>query len=102
MRGFNRESPTVDFKSARAFYEMARDDALEHVESNEECELLGFAHSEAMDMLMLAHAPDMAALAYKLETFAAEDCFSLSPQYREPLLNALLADVRRLDREPQR
>jgi hypothetical protein len=86
------------FAEVRATYEMARDDAQEDVESNEECELLGKAHSEATEALLLSPAPDLAALAYKLEAFATEDCFWLSPQYREPLFNALIADVRRIGR----
>jgi hypothetical protein len=43
-----------------------------------------------------APAPDLAALAYKLEIFAFVDWCWLSPQYREPLFAALIADVRRL------
>jgi hypothetical protein len=83
---------------------MARDDAerddLHEVDlSDEECQLLGRAQSEAVSALMLTPAPDLAALAYKLETFAAEDCFGLSPQYREPLFAALIGDVRRLGGE---
>lgn len=93
---FTGENPTTSFARARANYEMAREDAREHVESDEECMLLGGAHSDATEALLLTEAPDLGALASKLETFAAEDCFALSPQYRDPLFAALLADVRRL------
>ena len=84
------------FSIARATYEMARDDAREPVESNEENELLGRAHSNATDALLLTPAPDLSALAYKMQVFAAEDCHALSPQYREPLFAALQSDVRLL------
>jgi hypothetical protein len=84
------------FDLARQTYEMARDDAQEHVESDEECELLGHAQSEATWALMLSPAPDLTALAYKLEAFEAEDCFGLCPSYRQPLFAALIADARRL------
>lgn len=79
-----------------ATYAMACADAQEDVNSDEEITLLGTAHSLATERLLLAPAPDLDALACKLEIFDAEDCFGLSPQYREPLFAALLADVRRL------
>jgi hypothetical protein len=94
-------APRTAFADARATYEMARADACVPAEiegelSDEECEMLGSAQSHATSALLLAPAPDLAALAYKLEIFAFEDCFWLSPQYREPLFAALIADVRRL------
>jgi hypothetical protein len=92
-------SPNVPtFARARSTYEMARSDAEADGTdfSDEECELLGGAQSEATFALLLVPAPDLPAFLYKLETFAAEDCFALSPHYREPLFAALIADVRRL------
>ena len=85
------------FDHARAIYEMARDDALEPAETDAECELLGHAHSEATSALLLTPSPDLAALAYKLDVFAAEDCFGLSPHYRDPLFTVLVADARALN-----
>jgi hypothetical protein len=84
------------FDLARQTYEMARLDAQETVESDEECGLLGHAQSEATWALMRSPAPDLTALAYKLEIFEGEDCFALCPSYREPLFAALIADARRL------
>lgn len=95
---FDHAETPAAFAAACATYEMARRDAQESVESDEEVMLLGRAHSDATEALMLAPAPNLPALAYKLEAFAAEDCFTLSPQYREPLFAALVDDVRRLDR----
>lgn len=83
------------FAHARSMYEMARDDQL-GVESDEEGELLSRAQDAAMDALFLAHAPDLAALAFKMEVFAAEDCFGLCGHIRDSLFAALIADVRRL------
>jgi hypothetical protein len=79
-----------------ASYAMARSDAQEDVDSDEECALLGAAHNLATERLLLAPAPDLQALLHKLEIFDAEDCFELSDQYRAPLFAALLADVRSL------
>jgi hypothetical protein len=41
----------------------------------------------------------LAALAAKLEVFAVEDCFGLSPAYRDPLFGSLVADAWRLTAE---
>lgn len=91
-------SSATTFARALAVYEMAREDAREDVENDEEIMLLGRAQSDATEALLLSPAPDLAALAYKLEAFATEDCFGLSPQYRDPLFAAIIADARRLSK----
>ena len=84
------------FASALAAYEMACEDALEPVDSDEEVDLLGMAQHEATAALMLIPAPDFAALAYKMAVFAVENCFNLSPEYRDPLYESLASDLLRL------
>lgn len=85
------------FSRAIATYEMAKDDLEdESVESNEEMDFFCDAQLEAMDALLQTPAPDLAALVRKLEIFEAEDCFGMSPQYRDPLFDAIISDARRL------
>jgi hypothetical protein len=77
---------------------MARDDAREDVDSDEEVSLLGNAHSEATWGLLTAPAPDLDALAYKLEVFREEAMWELVNERVQELFQALIADVRRLGR----
>jgi hypothetical protein len=87
------------FRQALALYDIARADALEPVESDAEASLLGLAHSEATISLLRTPAPDLAALSVKLEIFAVEDYFGLSPEYRDPIFGSLAADAWRLAAE---
>jgi hypothetical protein len=91
--------PPQSWREVLDSYEVARADALEPVESDEEIDLLGGAQSAATERLLTAPAPDLEALAYKLEVFRREDCFALSLEYREPLFEALIEDLRRLGKE---
>jgi hypothetical protein len=90
------ESDPSTFARARAIYEMARDDGREAGLSDQEDELIYGACCKATDALFLTPAPDLSALSYKLEVFAAEDCHGLEPNLRDPLFAALVADARRL------
>jgi hypothetical protein len=93
------DSAPANFDSARVTYEMAKADAYaphDYELSDDECMLLGTAHSDATWAMIFAPAPDLAALAYKLEAFEAEECFALNDEYRQPMVVAMIADVRRL------
>ena len=81
-----------DFERARELFEMARDDDRVAV-SDVECNLLGPARYAAADALFLIPAPNMAALAYKLEIFASEDCFN--DITRDQSFAAIIRDARR-------
>jgi hypothetical protein len=90
----------LQFAGARANFEMAHADleSLPADYENIECDYLVGITLEALDSMLLCPAPDLAALAYKMETFAAQDCFGFSPHIRDPLFAALQADVARLAR----
>ena len=79
-----------------ATYAMAREDAQEEVSSDEECTLLGTAHSDATWSLLIAPAPDLEALAYKLEIFRDEEMYELTEDRVGIILQAMIADARRL------
>lgn len=87
----------TDFARAKATYQMARADAPVDGPSQDEGDLLYPAAWAASDALMLTPASDVADLAYKLETFAAEECFN--DVNRDDLFAALIADARRLGEE---
>lgn len=89
------------FAQARANYEMARSDwaTLGEDYDNAEADLLADIQYQAKRELMLTPAPDWQGLAYKMEVFATEDCFNMSKQYRDPLFEALISDVRWLGRQ---
>lgn len=83
----------------RANLELTRSDALEEVESDEEIMLLGSAQSDAAWLLLNAPAPDMAALACKLEVFRDEAAYELADDLVQTVLQAMIADARRLGQE---
>lgn len=89
------------FSRARDALEMARTDvnALGTCYANVEADFYVDIQFKALDALMLAPAPDLPALLYKLELFAAEECFDYSPEFRAPIFAALIADLRRLSGE---
>lgn len=89
------------FASASAAYEMSRSDleALPENYADIECDYLADIMNDALSAMLLCPAPDLAAVAYKMEAFAAEECFGFCPHYRDPLFAALMADVRRLKGE---
>jgi hypothetical protein len=89
------------FCLARDALAMARADvdALGASYANVEADFYVDIQFKALDALMLAPAPDLPALIYKLELFAAEECFDYSRQFRDPIFAALIADVRRLEQE---
>ena len=70
--------------------------------SDTEADFYVDAELEAMGALMLTASPDLAALAYKMEVFAAEDCFNLDRDCRTPLFGALIADLQRLSSNVER
>jgi hypothetical protein len=86
------------FPAARDAFAMAKADvdALGTCYANLEADFYVEVQFKALDALMLAPAPDLPALLYKLELFAAEECFDYSPHIRDPLFAALISDVRRL------
>jgi hypothetical protein len=86
------------FAEARDAFAMAKADvdALGASYANLEADFYVDIQFKALDALMLAPAPDLPALLYKLELFAAEECFDYSPHFRDPLFAALISDVRRL------
>ena len=64
--------------------------------SDAECDFYANAQLEALTALLMMQAPDHAALAYKLEQFIIHDCGELVEDVRNPILNLMLADTRRL------
>ena len=60
-----------------------------------EVDNLADEQTKAIQALMLYPAPDAAALAYKLEQFAAHDCGEYNDHIRNPMLATLIADARR-------
>ena len=89
------------FAEARDAFAMAKTDvdALGNCYANVEADFYVDIQFKALDALMLAPAPDLPALLYKLELFAAEECFDYSPHFRDPIFAALIADMRRLNGE---
>jgi hypothetical protein len=83
---------------AEAFrtYEMAKSDADEDVESDEECTLLGEAHSEATRSLLAFPSPNAAALATKLKVFRDEEMYALREDLVREVLGVLISDARGL------
>lgn len=66
--------------------------------TNDEADFYCDALVEARDCLMFAPAPDGAALIHKLEIYLSEEMHSLDADSQRRLLNAFIADVRRLTR----
>jgi hypothetical protein len=77
-------------------YEMAKSDADEKVDSDEECTLLGEAHSEATRRLLAFPAPDAAAFTVKLEVFRDEEMYALRDDLVREVLGVLISDARTL------
>jgi hypothetical protein len=78
---------------------LARADALEEVDSDEEVTLLADAQCQARDVLIMTPAPDFEAVAVKLEVFRDEELHGLYKDAVDIYLNTIIADVCRLDRE---
>lgn len=77
-------------------YRMAKSDADEDVESDEECTLLGEAHSEATWRLLAFPAPNAAAFATKLEVFRDEETYALRDDLVREVLGVFISDARAL------
>lgn len=92
-----RENPHAAWQSAVDRLAMARGDALEDVETDEEIMLLGGAQCEATYALLLTPAPNAEALAHKIAVFREEEVYRLDNI--GDFFDALIADVRRLGRE---
>lgn len=86
------------WKQLCATLEMARADAREEVESDAEFDLLAGAHIDAEWKLLRAVAPDLEALAYKLEVFRDEQAYRLNDDAVHEVINGMIADLQRLSR----
>lgn len=90
----------MNFAEARAAYEMAARDvaALGSDYADVEMDFYADARFKALDALMLANAPDLAALIYKLELFGDDNrgCMDYSSEHRDPLWAAIVGDLKRL------
>lgn len=83
-----------DWDEKCATYEMARLDNLEWIEDDKEGELISSAHTHALMSLLRSPAPDIAALAYKLQVYRDEDAHEL---YVAPeIVDLMIGDARRL------
>jgi hypothetical protein len=82
-----------------ATLEMARADANEEVDSDEEFDLLARAHIDAEWRVLTTPAPDLEALAYKLTVFRDEEAYRLERDAVHKALNGMIADLQRLAKE---
>ena len=90
------ENPETAWNDSRRLYAMAVDDAAQAGDTDAELNHYGPAQNSAMVAMLETPAPDLAALAHKLETYISQDCSELISEYRDPILSAMLADVRNL------
>ena len=90
------ENPESIWNSSRHLYAIAVADAAQAGDTDAELDHYGPTQMSAMLAMLKNPAPDLAALAHKLETYIIQDCSELTPENREPILSAMLADVRRL------
>jgi hypothetical protein len=93
------QNPLAAFSHARAVYEMALADMRDaEPEMDDDCVLTLYcsAATDAADALLLVPAPDMDALAYKLEIFGSEEVYRREDEGVTEVLDALIADVRHL------
>lgn len=90
-----QDNPAANFLHARQLLDIARKDALEDVDSDEEVNLLGFAQVEAADALLSLPAPDEQALAFKLAVFRDEEFYRRDGDTVVKCLNGFIADIER-------
>ena len=82
-----------------ATLEMARADASEEVDSDEEFDLLAEAHINAEWQVLRAPASDLEALAYKVTVFRDEQAYRLNDDAVHEAINGMIADLQRLAKE---
>lgn len=80
-------------------FEMARNDACEEVQSDDEFLLLDLALHNAGRGLLTTPSPHLAALTYKLEAFRDQEIYHIRSDRVCEILEVLIADARRLSGE---
>lgn len=90
------------FRSARAAFEMARDDLRENVESDAEFSLFDTAFNDARRVLLTTPSPDVAALAYKLQVFQDEEIYHARADQIRAVLQVMITDACRLNNNGNR
>lgn len=93
-------NPKSNWRSACETFAMAQAD-LRDVESDEELGIFAGAQMMAMMTMLLTPAPDVAALARKLEVFRDEEAYGHIDETLLPIFAALVEDAHCLANSPR-